>query len=182
MRPEDHFGTSPDASAGVAPGLRPAQIVSLALVAGMASFAVIVGILQQTGSMKPSVSQRGGLFLIAGAAIWATSALAGTFVQRAMLASTRRSRDWSALPADDARSALVQPFSIRSILWAALLEGPGLFGVTILMLTGSVVALIPTFLSVLGILASFPTEARFERYVREVTGAGGMIEPPRERF
>ena len=167
--------------ASTAPALRPAQIISLALVAGLVSFSMVVGVLQQSGAMKPSVSQNGGLFLIAGAAIWASTALAGTFVQRAMLMSTRRSRDWSELTPDDARAVLVQRFTIRSILWGTLLEAPGLFGAIVLSLTGSVVALIPTFLSVLGILLTFPTASRFERYVREVTRVPDVIEPPRER-
>lgn len=153
--------------------IRSAQIISLALVAGLVSFAMVVALLQQAGSLTPSAGSRAGLLLAAAAAMWGASALAGTLLRRGMLASMRRSRDWAALPEDDRRAQLASPFATRSILWAALLEGPGLFGVVVLLMTGSVVALIPTFLSVCGILLDLPTPTRFERYVAAVVGIEG---------
>jgi hypothetical protein len=67
--------------------------------------------------------------------------------------------------------ALAPKYLVMTIVRAALMEGPGLFGAVVFLLTGEVIALSVTALSLVGLALLFPTEDRYQAFVRDVTSA-----------
>ncbi|MFN7022840.1 MAG: hypothetical protein ACK4WH_16195, partial [Phycisphaerales bacterium] len=80
-------------------------------------------------------------------------------------------RQWaSRLPDETSGRQIVQGYVIRSILWAALLEGWGLFGCVTAMITGHIAVLAGPIAAVAAMLAAMPSPARLGAYVAKVTG------------
>lgn len=144
----------------------------MAFVGGLVSMALVVAALQQSGAMAPTLSGQGDLYLSIAAAFWGASALSGVVIARVQAAALRRSREWSTLSGEEVGRHLAQPYVTRVLTRAAILEGPGLFGVVVTLITGHPLGLLPAGLSVGVMLAFFPSMSGFERFRVAVAGSG----------
>lgn len=151
------------------PQLRTAQILVAALLAGVATFAAVVGaVVQSRVGLPPNrdlalpLGLALGAMLVAGAAgaVWFTR-----FVVRA------NRQGWANHPDPEPELMLI-PFVNLTIVRAMLLEGPALFGVVGLLMTGEWMMLGGTAIGAAGLLVIFPTRDRFDAFVRAVSQAG----------
>lgn len=80
-------------------------------------------------------------------------------------------RVWqSSDPVDVRERKLFNGYSVISILRVTLAEGFGLFGVVAFFLTAQWITLTAPALSIALIVATMPSQARYERFLRAVTG------------
>jgi len=169
-------------SRDVPPSLRVAQMMVGALAAGVLLFAGIVGLGPTLGigpfapappppvpAGPPGASPATPPLLL----MWAATGfgvLVMWLILRGVLLNQAR-RQWAGGPQDEAAGRqIVQAYVIRSILWAALLEGWGLFGCVTAMITGHVAVLAGPIAAVAAMLAAMPSPARLGAYVSKVTG------------
>jgi len=81
---------------------------------------------------------------------------------------------WSSRADDDAATARVyHGFMQRAFVRAAAVEGPGLAGAAFALITGNGLLLLATAASAVTMAALFPTGARMDRWIEEVTGGEG---------
>lgn len=165
--------------------LRKVQVVGLALIIGLLLSGGLLGfwgltkaasIANAGGTAKPvsggGPSGTGGvdpfLWLLVG-----VGALSLTFVVLAPGLLVKQARkQWEARADDEsAMSSVYQGFLSLSVLQFAMIEGPGLLGAVVTLITGNWLMLIATGVSVLMMAALFPRRSRMERWVEEVTGA-----------
>ncbi len=148
--------------------VRSAQVVVGALVAGLIMFGVVVEAVLRAGAAQPGLGDvllpvLGVLYLGAGGA---SVALPRIMLSRAMV-------QVGGLGPDEAARALAPAYLTSCILRGALLEGPGLFGLVIVMLTGNPLAYVAPALSVLMLVGTFPGRGRFDDLVERARGVRG---------
>ncbi len=159
------------------PSLRVAQILVAALASGVMLFTAFVGLgpalgLRPAGPApaitppnSPGISPLIGLWVAMGFGV-----LVVWLILRGVLLMQARTK-WTSGPQDEAAGrALVQAFVIRTILWAALLEGWGLFGAVTAMTTGQIIILTGPIAAVFAMFVAFPTPARLAAFAARVTG------------
>jgi len=144
------------------PSLLPVKIVVGALMMGMVTMTVVIVALVEMGMFKP---QRNDVLLMAVAAMWPV--LTVTAFAMGLLVKRQAREQWKGSGGD--QEALLQPYATGVILQAALMEGGGLFGAIVFFLTGEQLALLAPGLSVAMLGLVFPTEGRFQGFVRDVT-------------
>lgn len=147
------------------PTLQSAQLIVGALLMGVVAFTIVAVVMVNNGRpLKPAMATPLGIALATCALFCIFGAIAfGRFVTNANRAP------WQAHP-DPVPELMLQPFVIVTILRAALLEGPALFGVLVFLVTGRWEMLIAAAAGVIGLLAIFPSRARFESFVSAVSG------------
>jgi hypothetical protein len=141
------------------------QVLVAALMTGMVMFAAVAAGLVVTGTFEPDMTEMAGLLLGLVGALWLGSAAGAYFAGAAAVQKARR--QWSAGRGDDAWELLPR-YSSLLILRAGLLEGPGLFGIVGFLLTGQWLGLAAAGLSLIGMLAIFPTADRFLAFASRV--------------
>lgn len=136
---------------------KAARIISLALIAGMVFFAVVVVGLIESGSFEASTTDDDDVFTtwlpLAGPILLLLTAPVGFMLRSQMLKKADEMED----PAKAA-----QPYLAGSILFMAMLEGPALLGIVTTLVTGSYFPnmLAPVMAIALGI-ANLPGERHF---------------------
>lgn len=154
------------------------KILHLAFMAGLVLFSIVVFFLP-LGAQAPSPSappppapdpdDMEMIFAILLGA-WAILAIpASLFILPAMRKQAGIAAADSASDADpDApRLAAIGPYTTALLLRAALVEGGGLFGAVIALITGQMLFLIAPLAAAAIIGAYFPTRAKFERFYTE---------------
>lgn len=135
-----------------------------------------------TPSLPPPPAAQGAatltdIFSIAVPVLW-VAMLAVVVLAPGFMARSARKR-WEARADDDAAMRRVyQGFSIMSILQAAMMEGPGLFGAVATLLTGNALFLLAPLGSVIVLATIFPRASRMNRWIEEATG----VPPFRDAF
>lgn len=162
------------------PSLRVAQMMVGALAAGVLLFAGVVGLGPTLGigpaappppvpTGPPGASPTTPPLLLTWAAT-GFGVLVMWLILRGVLLNQAR-RQWASGPQDEAAGRqIVQAYVIRSIFWAALLEGWGLFGCVTAMITGHIAVLAGPIAAAVAMLAAMPSPARLGAYVAKVTG------------
>lgn len=99
-----------------------------------------------------------------------TMLAAWPLIRRGHIATGRRV--WQSPDPVDARERkLFNGYSVLSILRAALAEGFGLFGVVTFFLTAQWIALVAPAVAIGLIVATMPSQERYERFLQSVTGS-----------
>ncbi|MEM9083399.1 MAG: hypothetical protein AAGB34_07375 [Planctomycetota bacterium] len=112
-----------------------------------------------------------GLFLI-------TSPLALVFFPR-MIAVQARKKAVALEDIEQAKREIFASYSSATVIRAAFIEGPTLFAVVILLLTGEWYMLAAIVAGLALLAGIFPTQSRYDRFFDRVTTEP---EPPRESF
>lgn len=157
--------------------LRTMQILIGALIIGVISFGCVVAALVLTGNGPLPASQgsgaaRGGLplasmLLLVMGVLTVVSNGAGFWIRRQTVASLRRSSDaGEELNEGD----LLARFQTTMVVRGAMAEGPALFGVVIVLISGAWLGFAGTGFGLLVLLAIFPTRAKFDGFVGEAKG------------
>jgi hypothetical protein len=136
--------------------LRSTQVVVLALVLGQVALAVVAGVLV---TARGPLAQTPGPLLLGALAAVTCGAVGAALVLPARIAAAQRTAAGSARDAD-------RVYSTTTILRAAVLEGAGLFGAVVLLLTGMWPALLATAVSIGMVLVQSPSAGRREDFRR----------------
>jgi len=152
--------------------LRGLQILVGAFTAGVVLFAIVALFVPMFAELKELEGPMTEVALfIALAGLGVMSALMWPFIRSAQSKTARaaiaRAADASAL-----RRAIGEGLRIRVMVGAALVEGFGLFGTVVYLLTRQPLALVAPALSAVFLLATFPSRERLERIARELTSSG----------
>jgi hypothetical protein len=143
------------------------RVIIGALILGLVAATGVMYALVASGHATPSAS--GSVLLLVLAVLWPSTLATSVVLSRAWVRQARA--DWQQSGGD--RESLLPRFLALTILRGALLEGSGIFGAVVYMMTGQGAALLAPVLSAgLMLTMVFPTRERFEGFVRDVTAAG----------
>jgi len=142
------------------------KILVGALLMGLITATGVMFMLVQQGIHQPQPGLESLLLVLA--ILWPVTAGASLLIKGAMVKQARTR--WEAEGGSGDDNALFPHFMSMTIVRAALLEGPGLFGAVTYLMTGKPLALIAPALSIAALGLMFPTEEKFRELVRSVTG------------
>lgn len=154
------------------------KILHLAFMAGLVLFSIVVLVLPLGGSApspsapQPPETDSDSMELMFGVILgaWAVFAIpASLFILPAMRkkAGIAAADAHSDAEPDAAKLAAIGFYTTGLLLRSALIEGWGLFGAVVALITGEMLFLIAPILAVAIIGAYFPTRAKFERFYTE---------------
>lgn len=156
--------THPTGSNVAALPIRSIRILHVALIGGIVLFASVAVL---AGLGTPDSNLALPLFIGLGA-LTVGVAVVQPLLRRQFLGSLAARHDAAT---DELRMGLLPPeLASLSIVRAALVEGVGLFGVVVFMLTGQWAALAAPGLAIVLIAACIPTRERAEGLLREARG------------
>jgi hypothetical protein len=142
------------------PTLNTIRIIVAALFLGVASFTGVLVALNLGGSMKPSGSPiQPEIFAAIVGALAFGAAIALPVIPNAIIRQNAV-RYRAATTEDEKRAVALQTLSISTIIKCALVEGVGLFGAVVFMLTGMWPILAAPVLAALVILSFLPSEGK----------------------
>lgn len=154
--------------------MRVLQVIVLALLSSITAFTVIAAVIGpqvRTPTVNASAAPASSehiLMMALGAFGFIGFIVLGVFIRPALARKARSA--WADRPADEVGGESVwNMFAVRTIITAAFVEGVGLFGSIIHMLTGALPPLAAPVLTVLLLIAVFPTRGRLEQFVKFVT-------------
>jgi hypothetical protein len=148
------------------PGLiATSKILVAALMMGLLTMTGVMVVLVMQGMYQPQPGLE--ILLIVLTVLWPTTA-GMSFVMKGVMAKQARAK-WDASGGGEEED-LMPSYQATTIIRAALLEGPGLFGAITYLLTGNALALIAPALSLAGLGLIFPSEDKFRDFARSVTG------------
>lgn len=133
---------------------------------GLVMATVMMAVLVQTGQAQPRSGMEFMLLVLAGVwvvAVGASVAIKGVFISQA------RSR-WEGSGGELREEDLAPAFAASTIMRAALIEAPGLFGAVAFLVSGNAAALVAPLLSLAALGLLFPTDEKFRAFMRDVTG------------
>lgn len=141
--------------------VRAMTAIVFALMMGVASFAAISWFIPQ----KPPTVSDPSILLLVLVGLGTLALIA--FFMLPLLAVHQAKRCWANRSSDDdVARALVCILSINTIMRAAFVEGTGLFGAMIQMISGGSIALIAPITAVILLATLLPARSRFERLAR----------------
>ncbi|HEX8875960.1 MAG TPA: hypothetical protein VF777_04370 [Phycisphaerales bacterium] len=152
------------------------RVVCFALCLGVAVFGAVAIMLTNEQSspafenkaLTQQATDLGRMLTPAVFVLGFTMLAAWPFVRRAHHATGRRV--WqSSDPVEVKERKLFNGYSVLSILRAALAEGFGLFGVVTFFLTAQWITLAAPAIAIALIVATMPSQARYERFLASVT-------------
>ena len=172
MSDEPLSSNSPNATASNR--MRVLQVIVLALLSSITVFTTLAAILgpqvrtPTTGASAAPTNSEHILMMALGAIGFVGFLVVGVFIRPALAKKARAA--WTTRPSDEVGGESVwNMFAVRTIITAAFVEGIGLFGSIIHMLTGAKPPLAAPILAVLLLLSIFPTRKRLEEFVKFVT-------------
>ena len=149
--------------------VRVLKIIVAAMAGGLFAFAAIVVALVTGGSMKADEELAPIMLIVLGGL--AVCEVVGYVVLRQGIIG--KTRNFLREHADDDRSAvaITNAFAVLTIVAGAMLEGLGLFGAVIMLVTAEQLALIAPALAILLLLAFvLPTEDKARNFATTVMG------------
>ncbi len=156
-------------SARPEPRLRVVQTLLMALAMGMVMFGCTVAYLVKSGAMSVNVQAAPEMLKYVAKGMFAAGVLLGWVLWKHSC-RTARSRA-AGTPVGEAGEVLFPIFQSGLIVRGALLEAPGLFCITLAMITGDLWMLAWGAMAVAGLIAIFPVQANYDRFVRDAVGA-----------
>ena len=149
--------------------LRVLRIIIAAMSFGLLAFTVVVTVSVVTGAMEINDAPASIYLTILG--MMAAGELVAYFVMRQATLKSTREKVESQTQEDQRELALVGGYAVLTIIGGAMVEGLGLFGAVIVLLTGRVeIAFAPGLAIVLLMILVFPTKAKAAGFVAAVTG------------
>lgn len=141
--------------------LRVMSILVLALLMGVASFAVVVWFMPQRSPTAPD--PRFLLYALTG--IGAIAIIA--YVVLPLLAVGQAKRRWAARSSDeDGALGIAAILQINTLMRAALIEGAALFGCVIRLITADSMGMVAPIVGVILLATLLPVRSRFDRLAR----------------
>lgn len=153
----------------VAKQLNALRVIVGTMAMGVIGFSVVAVVVTQSGDFKPVEGMVETLLPVLAAV--AFFELPAYFVIRNG-AIKRCRKDWSdEVTEDEASTKITQIFSTSTIIGAAMLEGLGLFGALIVLITGNLAILaVPGIAIVLLAVCSFPMIDKLRSLKARITG------------
>jgi hypothetical protein len=145
--------------------LATSKVLVAALMMGMLTMTGVMVVLVMQGMYQPQPGLE--MLLVVLAVLWPTTTGMSVIMKQMMIKQARAK--WESSGGGEEED-LMPSYQVTTIIRAALLEGPGLFGAITYMLTGNVLALIAPALSLAGLGLIFPSEDKFRDFARSVTG------------
>ena len=148
-----------------------ARIISGAMIAGVATFGVVVLLLGNVVASQPSL---GGLFMgILG--LIAPAFLVAYVVLRGVMVRAARSQCEQSGGVGMSLEALARAYAPLVIIRAAMAEGVGLAGLVFLLITGQKLLWVAPVVAIIILVAALPSRSRFDSFVQEVTGTNPYV-------
>jgi hypothetical protein len=153
---------------GVPPSLRQLRLIIPAMAMGVILFAAVVVFLVTSGSITADAALANVLLLALTAL--AAAELVGYLIARKALTGRLR-QQWLGHAAEDVPPhELARAFQALTLIGAAMAEGLSLFGLVIVLVTGSWPAIVAPAIGLLLIALLFPTPDKFSRFAGSITG------------
>lgn len=154
--------------------LRVLQVIVLALISSLTAFSVLAAILgpqvrTPTANSSAARTSSEHLLMMALGAIGLLGLLLLTFLIRPAI--TRKARwAWQTRPSDEVGATSVwSMYMVRTIVTAAFIEGIGLFGGIIHMLTGALPPIAAPVIAIVLLICIIPTRGRLQEFVKVVS-------------
>lgn len=155
--------------------LRVLRIIIAAMSFGLLAFTVIATVLVVTGAIEIN-NELTSIFL-AVLGMMAAGQLGAYFVVRQGILKSTREKVESQTQENQRELALVGGYAVLTIIGGAMVEGLGLFGAVIVLLTGRLeIVFAPGLAIVLLMMLVFPTKAKAAGFVTAVTGEHRTVD------
>ncbi len=149
--------------------LRPLRIVIVALAAGLLVLAVVAVVAVLSEAMPIDESLGPILLMVLGLVAFA-EAVGYVIIRQGIVRKTRAGLENCSTEIEQT-ATLANAFASLTIIGGAMLEGLGLFGAVIVLLTGQLVVLIAPALAIIFLLTlAFPTGKKAREFIGAVTG------------
>lgn len=153
-----HTPHSPQSTIEPPAQLRVTSILVLALLLGVASFAVVVWFMPQKSPTAPD--PRFLLYALTGIGTIAIIA----YVVLPLLAVGQAKRRWAGRSSDDDGAlGIAAILQINTLMRAALIEGAALFGCVIRLITADTTSMVAPIVGAILLATLLPARSRFER-------------------
>lgn len=149
--------------------LRTGQLLIAALTFGMVTFTGIAAVMSKTMASNPRSQNLDSTLLAALGGLAIMELIAYKLLVRPNIIRQAR-REAEGRDEIGRRAFLEQRYLTLIILAGALVEGVGLFGAVILMVSGQWAAIAAPALASIAMLLVIPTADRFDAFLREVSG------------
>ena len=148
--------------------LTTGKIVVGAMAMGIIAFAVVVVVLVRGGAVAPQMDD--AKLLLAALAAVAVPAIPIYLVLRQAFVKKLREKHGNAADKDLPIEELAKQYFALTIIGGALVEGPSLFAIVIVLLTGNLASLVVPALGLIAFALLLPTQERFDSFVESVIG------------
>ena len=149
--------------------LRPLKTTMVALAAGMLVLALAAAVAVLSEAMPIDESLGPILLMVLGLVAFG-EAVGYIMIRQGVVRKTRTGLE-SCSAEIEQTAALANGFASLTIIGAAMLEGLGLFGAVIVLLTGQLAVLLAPALAIVFLLTlAFPTEKKAREFIGAVTG------------
>lgn len=163
MAHESHSGSG---SVKATAAILSLRVIYFSLVMGLVAFAVVVEVVLGRKATSSGVPQ--DVLLWTGAGLLVLGVLMSMVLPGLMQSSAIKA--WGGAPIEGTPPELVSAYMVSCVLRGALLEGPALFGVVVVLLTGNPLGYIATGVGLLLMLATIPSRGGLERLVERASG------------
>jgi len=147
--------------------IRYGRIILGVLALGLTVLAVVAGALGPVSEMHDA-QMDGMLLLVLG--LLALGEIPAYAIVRASMRARLQSEHEGQTPTEERVRSLAQAFLVTTLIPAAMLEGWGLFGGIIYLITGQWTALLAPIIAIIGIVLLLPSHDKFNRFVSDITG------------
>jgi DMSO reductase anchor subunit len=142
------------------------RLVVVVMLASLVTFGVIASIIGPRISQDPALAR----VLLPAAVLLAVTELTAYLVLRKITLAKVGGQLSQDISLAEAEAALFPAWQTLNLIRSAMLEGIGLFGVVIAMVTGVKAAFVVPAVAVILLLAGFPTRGRLQSLAAGMTG------------
>lgn len=151
--------------------IKASRILIAALIFGVASFALIVELVLGRKAVGHGLPESA---LLAACGVLLFGGLAASILLPQVVLSGAIKR-LAGRPKEEIEPALARTYMTACVLRAAFLEGPALFGVVVVMLTGNATPYLAAGLALLVLLVTFPSRGAFDLLMQRATGRSVFV-------
>lgn len=143
------------------------QIVTAAMMAGIITFGVVVLAIGSNVAQNDAQLRE---ILLAVLCVLAAGQLFVYLVLRSVILAAAGRRFERERAGDDAEAQLLPPWRTLTLVRSAMVEGLGLFGLVIVLVTGTQVAFVAPVIALIVLAGGFPTRSRLTQLTVSVAG------------
>ncbi len=149
----------------------PMRLIVAAMMMGLLTFSVIALVVGSRITPNPNITK----LLLGVLALMSTMEFLGFFVLRKAMIASLRGQITADIPVEEAEARLLPSWNTLILIRSAMMEGIGLFGAVIALITGlKVVLLVPAIILSLFVLG-FPSQDKLSAFTADLTGRNPYV-------